>query len=122
MNFLADMGISPRVVEGLRQKGHDAIHLVEQKLNRMVDGDILKKALQENRVVLTNDLDFGELLAASGGNLPSVIVFRLKDMRPSNVGKHIFSIINQQSDALNQGAIISVTEKKIRIRSLPILK
>ncbi len=88
----------------------------------MVDGDILKKALQENRVVLTNDLDFGELLAASGGNLPSVIVFRLKDMRPSNVGKHIFSIINQQSDALNQGAIISVTEKKIRIRSLPILK
>ena len=43
-------------------------------------------------------------------------------MRPSNVGKHLFSIINQQSNALEQGAIVSVTEKKIRIRNLPILR
>lgn len=121
MKFLADMGISPRVVDELRQKGHDAVHLAEQGLNRMVDGDILQKARQENRIVLTNDLDFGELLAASRGNLPSVITFRLKDMRPLNVGKHLFSIINQQAGALDQGVIISVTEKKIRIRNLPIL-
>jgi predicted nuclease of predicted toxin-antitoxin system len=60
MKFLADMGISPRVVEELRQKGHDAVHLAEQGLHRMVDGDILQKARQENRVLLTHDLDFGE--------------------------------------------------------------
>lgn len=67
MKFLADMGISPRVVEELRQKGHDAVHLAEQGLHRMVDGDILQKARQENRVLLTHDLDFGELLAAWRG-------------------------------------------------------
>ncbi|MEW5941025.1 MAG: DUF5615 family PIN-like protein [Chloroflexota bacterium] len=120
MKFLSDMGISPRLVEELRQQGYDAVHLVEQGLNRMEDGDILKKARQENRIVLTHDLGFGGLLAASGGEFPSVIVFRLKDMRPTNVSKYLFSIINQQTDALNQGAIISVTEKKIRIRALPI--
>ena len=120
MKFLADMGISPRVVEELRRKGHDAVHLAEQGLYRMVDGDILKKARQENRILLTHDLDFGELLAASGGNLPSVIVFRLKDMRAPNVGQHLFSILNQQSEALNKGAILSVTEQKVRIRTLPI--
>lgn len=37
---------------------------------------ILEKALDEGRVLLTHDLDFAELLAASGGKAPSVIVFR----------------------------------------------
>src|SRR3989337_3331710 len=99
MKFLADMGISPRVVEELRQKGHDAVHLAEQGLHRMVDGDILQKARQENRVLLTHDLDFGELLAASGGALPSVIIFRLKDMRAPNVNSHPFCILSKPSPA-----------------------
>lgn len=120
MRFLADMGISPRVVEELRRRGHDAAHLVEEGLNRLPDGDILQKARQENRVLLTHDLDFGELLAASRGELPSVIIFRLKDMRAPNVSRHLFSIIDQQADPLNNGAIMSVTEKRVRIRRLPI--
>ncbi len=94
MKFLADMGISPRVVEELRQKGFDAIHLREENLFRMLDGEILEKARSEGRVLLTHDLGFGELLAASGGDLPSVIVFRLKDMRAQNVSLHLFSIIS----------------------------
>jgi predicted nuclease of predicted toxin-antitoxin system len=120
MKFLADMGISPHVVEELRQKGHDAVHLAEQGLNRMVDGDILQKVREEDRVLLSHDLDFGELLAASGGILPSVIIFRLTDMRVPNVSKHLFSIIKGQTEALNKGSILSVTEKKVRIRLLPM--
>jgi len=120
MKFLADMGISPRVVEELRQKGYDAVHLLDEGLYRMTDGDILEKARQENYVLLTHDLDFGELLAASGGNLPSVIIFRLKDMRAVNIIRHLLSIINQQSEALDKGAVLSVTEQKVRIRTLPI--
>jgi predicted nuclease of predicted toxin-antitoxin system len=120
MKFLADMGISPRVVEELRRNGYDAVHLLDENLHRMTDGDILEKARLENCVLLTHDLDFGELLAASGGNLPSVIIFRLKDMRAANISRHLFSIINQQSEALNKGAVLSVTEQKVRIRTLPI--
>lgn len=120
MNFLADMGISPRVVEDLRQNGHDAIHLAEQGLAQMVDGEILLKSIQEERVLLTHDLDFGELLAASGGTLPSVIIFRLKDMRSPNVLSHLYSILRKDSDTLVNGAVCSVTEKKARIRLLPI--
>ena len=120
MRFLADMGISPRVVEELRLKGHDATHLLDEGLYRMSDGEILEKARLEKYILLTHDLDFGELLAASGGNLPSVIIFRLNDMRASNINRHLFSIINQQSEALNKGAILSVTEQKVRIRTLPI--
>jgi len=120
MKFLADMGISPLVVRELRQNGHDAIHLHEEGLNRMLDGEILGKARQEGRILLTHDLGFGDLLAASGGSLPSVIIFRLKDMRAPNVSRHLFSIIKQQSDALQRGVVCSVTEKKIRVRALPL--
>ena len=120
MKFLADMGISPRVVEQLRRKEHEAVHLIDEGLQRLPDGDVLQKARQEHRILLTHDLDFGELLAASGSELPSVIIFRLKDMRAPNVGKHLFSIIDQQTEALNAGAILSVTERKVRVRRLPI--
>ena len=120
MKFPADMGISPRVVEGLRLKGHDAVHLNEQGLGRMLDPDILRKARDEERVLLTHDLDFGELLAASGGNLPSVIIFRLKDMRAKNVSLHLYQLLKQQTEALEMGAVCSVTERNVRIRTLPI--
>lgn len=120
MNFLADMGISPRVVDELRRQGYDAVHLAEQGLARLADGEILQKAREESRILLTHDLGFGELLAASGGNLPSVIIFRLKDMRAPNVSRHLFSVIHQQSEALNTGAVLSVTEQKVRTRLLPI--
>lgn len=120
MKFLADMGISPRVVSALREGGHEAIHLQEQGLGRLPDGDILAKARAEGRVLLTHDLDFGELLAASGGLLPSVIIFRLKDMRAENVNFHLFSVLEKQSAALEKGVVCSVSERKIRIRSLPL--
>lgn len=120
MKFLADMGISPRVVVALRQQGHDAVHLQEQGLGRLLDPEILDNARAEERILLTHDLDFGELLAASGGILPSVIIFRLKDMRTPNVSLHLSSILEHQADALAKGAVVSVTERKARIRMLPI--
>ena len=86
----------------------------------MPDGDILGKARSEGSVLLTHDLDFGELLAASGGNLPSVIIFRLKDMRAENVNSHLFSILEKQSPALEKGVVCSVSERKVRIRTLPL--
>jgi len=120
MKFLADMGISPRVVVTLRQQGHDALHLQEQDLGHIPDPEILAKARAEGRILLTHDLDFGELLAASGGVLPSVVIFRLKDMRAPNVSFHLSSILEHQADALVKGAVVSVMERKARIRLLPI--
>jgi predicted nuclease of predicted toxin-antitoxin system len=120
MKFLADMGISPRAVEHLRTLGHDAIHLHELGLDRMADTDILAKARAESRVVLTHDLDFGDLLAASQAVLPSVVLFRLPDMRPGSVIRHLDDILAQHLQALESGAILSVSERRVRLRRLPI--
>ena len=120
MKFLADMGISPRAVEHLRTLGHDAIHLHELGLDRMADTDILAKARAESRVVLTHDLDFGDLLAASQAVLPSVVLFRLPDMRPGSVIRHLDNILAQHLQALESGAILSVSEHRVRLLRLPI--
>ena len=72
MKFLADMGISMSTVLALRQHHHDAAHLREQGLERLSDPDILDKARREGRVVLTFDLDFGDLLATGLETFPSV--------------------------------------------------
>jgi predicted nuclease of predicted toxin-antitoxin system len=82
MKFLADMGVSMTTVRALREVGHDAKHLREGGLMRMADPDIVAKARTEGRVVLTFDLDFGEIMPASGNEHPSVILFRLEPNAP----------------------------------------
>lgn len=120
MKFLADMGISPSTVLFLREKGFNAIHLHELGLDRASDAGILDKARQEGFIILAHDLDFGDLLAASRETIPSVIIFRLKDMRPNNVNHHLQLTISQYPDELDRGAIFSINERRIRYRLLPI--
>ena len=120
MKFLADMGISPKTVAHLRQKGFDAVHLHELGLDRLPDDKIMAKANIENYVVLTHDLDFAGLLAASRDAMPSVVIFRLRNMTPANVNVYIDLLIANHSDALTKGAIISVSDSLMRVRLLPI--
>ena len=120
MRFLADMGISPKTVGFLRELGHEVVHLHEEGLDQLPDPAILDKARQEGRVLLTSDLDFGELVAASGADLPSVVVFRLRDMRPGSVNQYLREVVAHHADALDEGAVISVDEGHVRVRPLPI--
>jgi predicted nuclease of predicted toxin-antitoxin system len=80
----------------------------------------LATALRDKWIILTHDLDFPELLAVSGAELPSVITFRLRDMRPDHVNLHLDAILSHHAPTLEQGAIVSVTEQRIRVRLLPI--
>ncbi|MEI6704953.1 MAG: DUF5615 family PIN-like protein [Deltaproteobacteria bacterium] len=121
MKFLADMGISPRIVEYLLEQGYDAKHLLDDELGTMPDHEILLKARAENRILLAHDLDFADLVAASGEQLPSVIIFRLSNMRPDHVKQHLASIIKNNADSLLEGCIMSVQEHAVRVRKLPLV-
>ncbi|MBC7189319.1 DUF5615 family PIN-like protein [Candidatus Aerophobetes bacterium] len=120
MKFLADMGISQSTVNWLREKGFDTIHLREKGLQRISDATIIKKAQEEGRIILTCDLDFGDIMAASGERCPSIIIFRLENERPENINRRLAQVLGESSDALEKGAIISVEETRHRIRLLPI--
>lgn len=120
MKFLLDMGIPRGSVAFLSRLGHDATHLGDLALQRMTDSDILDKALAEGRVVVTHDLDFGDLLAASHGTLPGVVSFRLRDMRSESINSYLQLVVEDHEESLRRGAILSVTEGRIRTRRLPI--
>jgi predicted nuclease of predicted toxin-antitoxin system len=120
MKFLADMGISPLTVQVLRQQGYDAIHLYEAGLERLPDPLIVEKARQEERVILTFDLDFTDLLAMSSLSLPSVIIFRLQMTKPAFVSTRLLSVLEECGEALDRGAIVIVDESRYRLRQLPL--
>ncbi len=122
MKFLANMGISPVTVDFLCDLGHDAVHLHEEGLDRLSDTEILEKARHEERVLLTSDLDFGDLLAHSGAALPSLVIFRLINMRPESVNAHLVTLLSRFATELERGVIASVTEGRVRLRQLPITK
>lgn len=120
MKFIADMGISLKTVKWLRNQGYDVVHLSEQGLQRLPDEDIFKKALEESRVILTMDLDFSQILATVKTSLPSVLIFRVSDERAENINKRLSELIEMCIAEIKEGAIISITDSKFRIRHLPI--
>ena len=120
MRFLADMCVDIGVVEWLRELGHDATHLRDEGLYRMPNGEIFKKGMKEDRIVITFDLDFAEIAALTGGEKPSVILFRLKNTRTPNVINRLAKVIQDSADDLQKGAVIVVEEFRHRVRYLPI--
>jgi predicted nuclease of predicted toxin-antitoxin system len=120
MRFLADMGVDVRVVEWLRRHGHDATHLRDEGLQRSPNGEIFAKASEESRVVLTFDLDFGEIAALSKGRKTSVILFRLHNARTPHVIDRLARALADCAEALEKGAVIVVEESRQRVRFLPI--
>jgi predicted nuclease of predicted toxin-antitoxin system len=120
MRFPGDMGVSWRVIEWLRAAGHDAVHLRDEGLQRLPNGDIFQKGFAEKRIVLTFDLDFGEILAGSAGQVVSVVLFRLHDSRTVHVIERLQTVLDQSSAELMAGAIVVVEEGRHRVRKLPI--
>jgi predicted nuclease of predicted toxin-antitoxin system len=114
------MGVDLRVVERLRTLGHEVVHLREEGLHRMPDTVVFAKAIAESRAILAFDLDFGEIAAHSGGKRTSVVVFRIRDTRTSNVLERLEAVLARSGDALERGAIVVVEESRHRIRYLPI--
>ena len=77
MRFLLDMGISNKVDIWLKINGHDAVHIRDNGLHGLDDILIIDKALKETRIILTSDMDFGQLFADTKIDKISLIQFRV---------------------------------------------
>lgn len=120
MCFLIDMNLSPAVATWLRAQGHDAVYAGQQGLASSPDTSLFALAASEKRIVVTFDLDFGEILAASGGRQVSVLLLRLRGMRQGKVIERLAAALAAAGSALNDGAIVSIEESRLRVRRLPI--
>lgn len=120
MTVVIDNCLPVSWVEYLRQGGHVARHWRELGPPNATDSEIMQWAKKNDAVVLTQDLDFTQLLFQSQAALPSVIQLRLDDVRPQSIGEDVRVILDQHKDDLQRGALISVKGHKMRLRLLPL--
>ena len=71
MKFLIDESLSARVAQLLTTEGHNAVHVADRSLLGAPDTHVMASARTEDRVVVSVDTDFGELLAL--GHHPATI-------------------------------------------------
>ena len=120
MQFLIDMNLSPKWVGLFEQSGFGAAHWSQIGAPNASDSEIMAYAKTNACIVLTNDLDFGSILAATGGDAPSVAQIRADDCRVEAIGELVIQSIVQAQDELATGALVTIETAKLRITSLPI--
>jgi len=114
MKFLVDECTGTSVVACLRDEGYNAVAVVEV-MPEADDGEILDRAVSENRVLVTNDKDFGEMIFRSGRAHRGVVLLRLRDERAANKVRMMKVALAQVGEGLRNHYVV-VTEAGIRVR------
>lgn len=120
LRFLADMNLSPMTVVALQQEGWDIVRVSALLPANASDAEILTLARRQNWVIITQDLDFSALLALGGYAQPSLITLRLSNTDPAHVTERLRHILPQSVQALKEGSAVTVDDRSLRIRRLPI--
>lgn len=120
MRLLLDQGLPRSTVLHLHSAGIEATHVGDRGLATASDSKILDIGRQEGSVVVTLDADFHALLALSGDTMPSVIRIRIEGLRAQQLSSLLVSVLKVCEHDLTKGAVVSVTENRIRIRRLPL--
>jgi predicted nuclease of predicted toxin-antitoxin system len=114
------MNISPKTVKALRKEGWDIDRVSQFLPVNTSDQEILAFARQEDRVVITQDLDFSTLLALGGFDRPSLIILRLSEGDPDTVSRRLIEVLPRIEQALSEGCSITIEDVAVRVRKLPI--
>ena len=119
---LLDQGLPRSSAALLAAAGLDVIHVSDIGMSRSGDGEILHRALAEARVCVTLDADFHTLLVTGGEHGPSVIRIRKEGLDATALAALLQGIWAGIEDALVDGAMVTVTERSVRVRRLPVVK
>ena len=120
MKLLVDMNLSPRWAGLLLDAGIGAVHWSTLGEKNAPDSEIMAYASANDYVVLTHDLDFSAILAATHGEKPSVVQIRADDVSPDVIGNQVIAALRQMESELEEGALLTVDPNRTRLRLLPL--
>ena len=121
MRFLIDMNLTPRWVEYLNGAGHKVQHWSSIGSASAKDREICQYAREHGFVLLTNDLDFPQILAHTGDATPSVVLLRGEPLVPELRGGALLKALADCESDLVNGAIVTLDwSDRPRARVLPL--
>jgi predicted nuclease of predicted toxin-antitoxin system len=121
MRLLIDMNLTPRWVAFLEAGGHEALHWSMVGAPDAKDTQICEYARQNGFVVLTNDLDFPQILAHTKDAAPSVLLLRGQPLTPEFRADSLLSALRACTKEMALGAILTLDwTKQPRARLLPL--
>jgi predicted nuclease of predicted toxin-antitoxin system len=113
MRSIVDECLGPVVGRWLRTQEHDVISIFEAARGS-VDEDILAWAAREDRVLITADKGFGDLVFRDGHPHRGVILLRLDDETPDNVIRVLAKLLDEYADEIDHNFVV-VTVTSVRI-------
>ncbi len=120
MKYLLDQGLPRSTVEYLRKMGIESEHAGNLGMAAASDAAILEEGRKRDAVVVTFDADFHALLALSGALFPTVIRIRIEGMKGEQAASLIQRIEAVAMSDLESGSAVTVTERRIALRRLPL--
>jgi predicted nuclease of predicted toxin-antitoxin system len=120
MKLILDQGLPRSTVKHLAAAGISAEHVGDLGMSAAVDVAILDVVQKQQAILVTLDADFHHLLASSRASSPSVVRIRIEGLKGDQLAKILQQVIATAGADLSNGAVVSVTEGRIRVRSLPI--
>jgi predicted nuclease of predicted toxin-antitoxin system len=121
VKLLIDQNLAGRVATDLRTAGHDAVHVSERGLSTADDDEVLALAVTEGRVLVSEDTDFGALLARSRSGVPSFVLIRAAEpMTSSERATLLIANLPEVEADLEAGAIVVFARGRVRVRPLPL--
>ena len=117
LRFLADESCDFGVVRALRAEGHD-VFAVAEVMRRSDDRELMDFAASQERLVITEDKDFGRLVHVAGARNNGVIFIRFPGNKRSAMATVVCSFVREQGDRLNRSFVV-IEPGYVRISQLP---
>lgn len=119
MKFLVDECVDASVIAWLRNQRYDVVAIIETSLS-ISDMQVLQKALVENRILVTMDKDFGDLVFRGAQAHCGVILLRTSSWKPEDIVALLSNVITQHNHELDNNFIVA-TSQAIRIIRMTIV-
>lgn len=117
LSFLADESCDFGIVRALRAEGHNVLAVAEM-MSRSDDRELIDFAASEERILITEDKDFGWLVHVAGAKSNGVMFIRFPGNRRSVIATVVCTVVRQHGDRLNRSFVV-IEPGYVRISELP---